>query len=129
MKYFWWFCGSQKCFSVKCVGKTLAYFTTFGTWVAIWVGFIQGVDWDMFINMLWTLEKLRKTFFCCKMTNFTLTELKFSGNIYFSYPERLVSAKVEKVLSLQRNHKKVTLLLIYHILAFKKSILKNYKNR
>ena len=54
-------------------------------------------------------------------------ELKFSGNMYFSYTERLAPSKVEKVLSLQRNDKKVTLLLIYHIFAFKKSILKNYQ--
>ena len=47
------------------------------------------------------------------MINFLLRELKFSGKKYFSYLERLAS--VEKVLSLQRNDKKVTLLLIYHI--------------
>ena len=66
--------------------------------------------------MLWTLEKLRKTVFCYKMVNFALREFKFSGNtaMYFSYLERLASAKVEKVLSLQRNDKKVTPLLIYH---------------
>ena len=34
--------------------------------------------------------------------------------MYFSYTERLASAKVGKVLSLKRNDKKVTLLLIYH---------------
>ena len=45
------------------------------------------------------------------MINFSLRELKFSGN--FSYPERLALAKVEKVVSLQRNDKKVTLLLVY----------------
>ena len=82
----------------------------------------------MFINMrqyvhkyepvLWTSEKLRKTIFCYKMINFSLRELKFSGKIYFSYLERLASTKVEKVLSLQRNDKKVTLLLIYHISGF-----------
>ena len=33
--------------------------------------------------------------------------------MYFSYLERLAYAKVEKVLCLQRNGKKVTLLLIY----------------
>ena len=68
--------------------------------------------------VLWTLEKLGKTIFCYKMINFSLRELKYSGNIYFSYLERLASAKVEKVLSLQRNDKKVTLLLIYHISGF-----------
>ena len=47
------------------------------------------------------------------MINFLLRELKFSGNMYFSYLERLAYAKVEKVLCLQRNGKKVTLLLIY----------------
>ena len=59
--------------------------------------------------VLWTLEKLRKALFCYKMINFSLSELKFSGNMYFSYTERLTSAKVGKVLSLQRNDKKVTL--------------------
>ena len=38
--------------------------------------------------------------------------------MYFIYAERLASAKVEKALLLQRNDKKVTLLLIYHYLAF-----------
>ena len=76
----------------------------------------------MFINMrqcavLWTLKKLRKTIFCYKIINFSPRELKFY-NMYFSYLERLVSARVEKVLSLQRNGKKVTLLLIYHISGF-----------
>ena len=40
--------------------------------------------------------------------------------------EKLALAKVEKVLLLQRNHKKVTFLLIYQIWAFKKRIFKNY---
>ena len=71
------------------------------------------------------IKKLRKTIFRYKMINFSLRQLKFSGNMYFSSLERLASAKVEKVLSLHRNHKKVTLLLIY--LAFKESILKNYQ--
>ena len=52
------------------------------------------------------------------MINFSLRELKFLGNMYFSYPERFVLAQVEKVLSLQRNDKEVTLLLIYHISGF-----------
>ena len=39
--------------------------------------------------VLWTLEKSRKTIFCYKMINFSLRELKFSGNMYFSYTERL----------------------------------------
>ena len=63
--------------------------------------------------VLWTLEKLRKTIFCYKMINFSLRELKFSGNMYFSYTERFATARVEKVLLLQKNYKKVTLLLIY----------------
>ena len=67
---------------------------------------------------MWTFEKLRKTIFCYKMINFLLRELKFSGNMYFSYLERLPSAKVEKVLSIKKNGKKVTLLLIYHISGF-----------
>ena len=49
------------------------------------------------------------------MINFSLRELKFSGNMYFSYNERLASSKVERDLLLQRNEKKVTLLLIYHM--------------
>ena len=71
-----------------------------------------------YVAVLWTLEKLRKTIFCYKMINFSLRELKFSGNLYFSFIERPASAKTEKVLSLQRNDKKVTLLLIYHISGF-----------
>ena len=68
--------------------------------------------------VLWTLEKLRKTTFCYKMINFSQRELKFSGNMHFSYTERLASAKVEKVFWLQRNDKNVTLILIYHISGF-----------
>ena len=68
--------------------------------------------------VLWTLENLRKTIFCYKMINFSIRESNFSGNMYFSYLERLALAKVEKVLLLQRNDKKVTLLLIYHISGF-----------
>ena len=68
--------------------------------------------------VLWMLQKLRKTIFCCKMINFSLRELKFSGNMYFSYTERLASARIEKVFSLQKNNKKVTLLLIYQISGF-----------
>ena len=49
------------------------------------------------------------------MIHFSLRELKYSGNMYFSYTERLASAKVKKVHSLQRNDKKVTFLLIYHL--------------
>ena len=71
-------------------------------------------------------KKIKKHFFVTKMTSFPLRELKFSGHIYFSYTERLASAKVEKVLGLQRNSKKVTLLPIYHINGIKKRILKNY---
>ena len=67
---------------------------------------------------MWTLEKMRKTIFCYKMINFSLREWKFSGNLYSSYLERLALEKVEKVLLLQRNDKKVTLLLIYHISGF-----------
>ena len=52
------------------------------------------------------------------MIKFSLKELKFSENMYYSYTERLALAKVEKVLSLQRNDKKVTLLLIYDISGF-----------
>ena len=68
--------------------------------------------------VLQTLEKLRKTVFCYKMINFSLRECEFFLKKYFSYTERLTSSKVEKVLWLQRNDKKVTLLLIYHISGF-----------
>ena len=68
--------------------------------------------------MLWKMKILRKTIFFYKMIKFSLKELKFSENMYYSYTERLASAKVEKVLSLQRNDKIVTLLLIYDISGF-----------
>ena len=64
------------------------------------------------------MKILRKTIFFYKMIKFSLKELKFSENMYYSYTERLASAKVEKVLSLQRNDKIVTLLLIYDISGF-----------
>ena len=68
--------------------------------------------------VLWTLEKLRKTIFYYKMINFSPRESKFSGSKYFSFTERLASARVEKVLWLQRNDEKVTFLLIYHLSGF-----------
>ena len=67
---------------------------------------------------MWTMKILRKTIFFYKMIKFSLKELKFSENMYYSYTERLASAKVEKVLSLKRNDKIVTLLLIYDISGF-----------
>ena len=79
------------------------------------------MDWDVFINMrqhCGLVEKLRKTIFCYKMINFSLKELNFSGNMYFSYTERLASTRVKKVILLQKNDKKVTLLLIYQISGF-----------
>ena len=82
-----------------------------------------------YVAVLSTLEKLRKTIFCYKMINFSLRELKFSGNMYFSYLERLPLAKVEKVLSLQRNGKKVTMLLIYHISGFEGKYSQELSNR
>ena len=63
------------------------------------------------------------------MMNFSLRELKFSGSMYFSYLERLASAKVEKVPSIQRNDKKVTLLLIYHISGFQGKYSKELSNK
>ena len=73
-----------------------------------------------FVNMRQCCGKtvLRKTIFCYKMISFLLRELKFLGNIYFGYTERVSSVKVEKGLLLQRNDKKVTLLLIYHTSGF-----------
>ena len=61
------------------------------------------------------IGNIEKNNILLQMISFSPRELKFSGNMYFSYPERLASAKVEKALSLQRNDKKVTLLLIYHL--------------
>ena len=76
---------------------------------------------DMFINMskvVKVIQKIEKNNFLLQNEKFSLRELKFPGNIYFSYSGRLASAKVEKVLWLQRNDKEVTLLLIYHISGF-----------
>ena len=70
-----------------------------------------------FEAVLWTLENLRKTLFCYKII-FLLREFKFSGNMYIPFTERLSSEKVEKSLWLQRNDKKVTLLLIYYMSGF-----------
>ena len=52
------------------------------------------------------------------MINILLRELKFPENMYFSYTETLASTKVEKVLSLPRNDKRITPLVIYHISGF-----------
>ena len=62
--------------------------------------------------------KTEKNNFLLQNDTFFLRVVKFAGNIYFSYTERLALAKVEKVLSLQKNDKKVTLLLIYNISSF-----------
>ena len=46
------------------------------------------------------IEKKKNNFFVAKSRiNFSLWELEFSGNMYFSYTERLASSKVEKVLT------------------------------
>ena len=52
------------------------------------------------------------------MINVLLRELKFPENMYFSYTETLASTKVEKVLSLLRNDKRITPLVIYHTSGF-----------
>ena len=75
------------------------------------------------------IEKIEKKKSFCYEISFSLRELKFSGNMYFSYLERLPLAKVEKVLSLQRNDKKVTLLLIYHIPGFEGKYSQELSNR
>ena len=62
--------------------------------------------------------KIEKNNFLLQNDDFSLRELEFSGNMYFSYTKRLTSAKIETVLWLQRNDKKVTLLLIYCIAGF-----------
>ena len=67
---------------------------------------------------MWTMKILREKIFSYKIINFSLKEVKFSRNMYYSYTERLASTKVEKVLSLQRNDKIETLLLIYDISGF-----------
>ena len=71
-----------------------------------------------FEAVLWTLENLRKALFCYKIINILLRELKFSRNMYIPFTERLSSEKVEKILWLQKNDKKVTLLLIYYMSGF-----------
>ena len=93
----------------------------FGMAMWIWAHPLSNLQKNVFGHVhkyeavLWISEKLRKTIFCYKMINFSLRDLKFLGKMYFSYTERLASAKVEKVLWLRRNHKEATLLLIYHI--------------
>ena len=42
--------------------------------------------------------------FCYKMISFSLRELKFIGNMHFSYTERLAWAKAEKILSLCKSN-------------------------
>ena len=60
------------------------------------------------------IEKKNNNFFVAKSRiNFSLWELEFSGNMYFSYTERLASSKVEKVPK-----KKKKMLLIYDISDF-----------
>ena len=73
--------------------------------------------------VLWTLENLRKTIFCYKMINFSLRELKFSGNMYFSYPGRLASLHQQKLKKafcykemIRKSH--VSQMSIYHISSF-----------
>ena len=55
------------------------------------------------------IGKIEKNNFLSQNDQFFTEGVKFSGNMYFSYLERLASTKVEKALSLQKNHKKVTL--------------------
>ena len=62
--------------------------------------------------------KIEKNNFLLQNDKFSSREVWLGGNMYFSYTERLALAKVEKVLSLQKNDKKVTLLLIYDISGF-----------
>ena len=62
--------------------------------------------------------KIEKNNFLLQNDKFSSREVRLGGNMYFSYTERLALAKVEKVFSLQKNDKKVTLLLIYDISGF-----------
>ena len=77
--------------------------------------------------VLWTLERLIKTIFCYTMFNFSLRELKFSGNMCLNYTERLTSARIEKVLWLQENDKKVTMLLLKIYSGHSNNNLENQK--
>ena len=62
--------------------------------------------------------KIEKNNFLLQNDKFSSREVRLGGNMYFSYTERLALAKVEKVFFLQKNDKKVTLLLIYVISGF-----------
>ena len=62
--------------------------------------------------------KIEKNNFLLQNDKFSSSEVRLGGNMYFSYTERLALAKVEKAFSLQKNDKKVTLLLIYDISGF-----------
>ena len=62
--------------------------------------------------------KIEKNNFLLQNDKFSSREVRLRGNMYFSYTERLALAKVEKVFFLQKNDKKVTLLLIYVISDF-----------
>ena len=62
--------------------------------------------------------KIEKNNFLLQNDKFSSREVRLGGNMYFSYTERLALAKVEKVLWLQKNDTKVTLLLIHHISSF-----------
>ena len=62
--------------------------------------------------------KIEKNNFLLQNDKFSSREVRLGGNMYYSYTERLALAKVEKVFFLQKNDKKVTLLLIYVISGF-----------
>ena len=62
--------------------------------------------------------KIEKNNFLLQNDKFSSREVRLGGNMYFSYTERLALAKVGKVFFLQKNDKKVTLLLIYVISGF-----------
>ena len=62
--------------------------------------------------------KIEKNNFLLQNDKFSSREVRLGGNMYFSYTERLALAKVEKVFFLQKNDKKVTLLLIYVLSGF-----------
>lgn len=112
--------------------RILGIFTLFSSWKWICSYFSEGNQTiivtlnannallDLIINMrqCYDIWKLRKTVFCHKMINFLQWQLKFSPSKYFSYTEGLPVAKVEKVFSLQRSDKRLTLLLIDQISSF-----------
>ena len=81
---------------------------------------LWGIYEDMFINMRQCCGhwKIQKNYFLLQNDQIFTKGVEIFRKHVFQLPERLASAKVERVLWLQRNDRKVTLLLIYHISGF-----------